>query len=207
MNKLIWGCRIFYISTMLLLFYVLDYYHFLILNITLAYIPFELAVFLHKKKRPAIIFWILAAAWLLFFPNAFYLVTDFFHLKQFNIYDYNGILQKDSLLWQSFTVMSGAVFFGLFVGNLSLRFILDAIKERTNWRESILVPIILLLSSYGIYLGRFDRLHTVHLLTEPSTVLRSILNVSGFQFEFIIYFFILQLMLYLMFRYFPKSTN
>ncbi|EIA20262.1 DUF1361 domain-containing protein [Listeria fleischmannii] len=207
MNKLIWSCRIFYLGAMLLLFFVLDYYHFLILNITLAYIPFEIAVFLHNKKRPAILFWILAVAWLVFFPNAFYLVTDFFHLKQFKIYDYNGILQKDSLLWQSFTVMAGTVFFGLFVGNVSLRFILDAIKERTNWREAILVPIILLLSSYGIYLGRFDRLHTVHILTEPGTVIRSILDVSSFQFEFIIYFFILQLMLYLMFRYFPSSRH
>ncbi|MBC1522009.1 DUF1361 domain-containing protein [Listeria aquatica] len=205
MKKLIWACRIFYLSLMLLLFFVLDYYHFLILNVTLAYIPFEIAVFLYHKKRNPFVFWIVAVAWLLFFPNAFYLVTDFFHLKQFRIYDYNGILKKDSFLWQSFSVMAASIFFGLFVGNLSLQFFLDASKERMKKdRTFLLLPLVLLLSSYGIYLGRFERLHTIHLITEPLEAVKSILDISSFQFEFIGYLFILQLLVYLMFRFFPK---
>ncbi|EUJ32200.1 hypothetical protein MFLO_07222 [Listeria floridensis FSL S10-1187] len=207
MRKLIWVCRFFYLGLMLLLFFVLDYYHFLILNITLAYIPFEIAVFLYRKKRNPWIFWLISIAWLIFFPNAFYLVTDFFHLRQIRIYDYYGILRKDSFLWQSFSVMAGSIFFGLFVGNLSLQFFLDAARDqmKKNW-TAVILPIVLLLSSYGIYLGRFERLHTVYLFTQPLETLNKILHVSLFQLEFICYMFLLQLAVYLMFRFFPKRS-
>lgn len=80
MTKAIWTCRAFLLGYFLVLHFTADTYTFLILNVGLAYIPFEIAVFLTKKPRVWWIFWPLGIVWLVFFPNAPYLLTDLLHL-------------------------------------------------------------------------------------------------------------------------------
>src|ERR1700741_1851339 len=56
---------------------------FLVWNLFLACIPLWITMFMRWQERafrPHFMFWIAAAAWLLFFPNSPYLITDFIHL-------------------------------------------------------------------------------------------------------------------------------
>ena len=46
------------------------------LNVLLAYIPIELSYLLNAEKRKRD--WLIGFAWLIFYPNAPYLFTDFF---------------------------------------------------------------------------------------------------------------------------------
>ena len=56
-------------------------YGFLIWNLVLAWMPFLLAWTAFQKPMVAIVY---GPLWLLFFPNAPYLVTDLIHLQPFH---------------------------------------------------------------------------------------------------------------------------
>ena len=56
-------------------------YRFLVWNLFLAWIPFGLALAVYDGHRRGRLRLGLAALWLLFFPNAPYIVTDFVHLQ------------------------------------------------------------------------------------------------------------------------------
>lgn len=94
MTKAIWTCRAFLLGYFLVLHFTADTYTFLILNVGLAYIPFEIAVFLTKKPRVWWIFWPLGIVWLVFFPNAPYLLTDLLHLQRLEIYGQKEYFQQ-----------------------------------------------------------------------------------------------------------------
>jgi len=56
---------------------------FLTWNLFLAWIPFLLAICVaavHARGGPRVLLWVLGAGWLLFLPNAPYILTDFIHL-------------------------------------------------------------------------------------------------------------------------------
>ena len=58
-------------------------FFFLPWNLFLAWIPFVLALALavvHVRRGPRPLLWSLGAGWLLFLPNAPYILTDFIHL-------------------------------------------------------------------------------------------------------------------------------
>ena len=58
-------------------------FRFLAWNLVLAWIPFLLAVALYdaaRRGRSSSFLWLLGGAWLLFLPNAPYIVTDFVHV-------------------------------------------------------------------------------------------------------------------------------
>ena len=58
-------------------------FFFLTWNLFLAWIPYVLAICVaavHGRGGPRPLLWVLGAAWLLFLPNAPYILTDFIHL-------------------------------------------------------------------------------------------------------------------------------
>ena len=60
-------------------------FRYLIWNLFLAWIPFALAVFVYdrwRRRRGGVLLVTLGALWLLFFPNAPYIATDFVHLQR-----------------------------------------------------------------------------------------------------------------------------
>ncbi|MFN6946699.1 MAG: DUF1361 domain-containing protein [Cytophagaceae bacterium] len=127
-------------------------YIFLIWNLFLALIPLGLAYKLYKvsKRYPGRYFLMLSLGimWLLFFPNAPYLITDFIHLKE---------TQLIPLWYDAFLLFSFAVT-GLLCGLISLHFVHEACQKIVNSRVSwIIVTFVLFLSGYGIYLGRVLR--------------------------------------------------
>lgn len=140
------------------------FYAFLAWNLFLAFIPLFLARCL-GPLRPGLPALLLLAAWLLFFPNAPYLVTDLLHLRA-----RPGVPQWfDLLLLLSFAMVA------LFAGFESLRAVHRWIDERFSPRTGWIAAVgFLFLSGYGVYLGRFQRWNSWDLLHHPAALLHDV---------------------------------
>jgi uncharacterized membrane protein len=100
--------------------------------------------------------------WLVFVPNAFYMVSDFVHLQEAGKTD----LLFDVVMFTSF-ILNGVIlgFMSVFLVHGQL------IKRISGTVAGLLVGIILFLCSFGIYIGRELRWNTWDLITHPSSVL------------------------------------
>jgi uncharacterized membrane protein len=137
-------------------------YLWLLWNLFLAWVPYGLAMvmsFLHA--RGAARWWSLlplGGAWLLVFPNAPYLLTDFIHLRP-----RHGIP-----LWFDAALLALFAATGWLLGLLSLEVWKRLLEERVGragaWGG---VALVSLLCGYGIYLGRVERWNSWDVLTDP----------------------------------------
>ena len=132
-------------------------FRYLIWNLLLAWVPFVLALLFYDGQRrgtraPALA--ALGALWLVFFPNAPYIVTDFVHLTR----DPLSPLWFDGLTIASFAAI------GLLLGLGSLYLVQSAVRRELGW---VVVGAALVLGSVGIYLGRFLRLNSWDFFTNP----------------------------------------
>ena len=161
---------------MVLLFFSLVYftenrYQFLILNVGLAYIPLEIA-WLYAKNKQKMVSIVLLISWLLFYPNAFYMLTDFFHLSAV------GMTISSPDVYFHFSLLTAGIMLGVFMGFESLTAVATKLKETIFGNNLLLLSgfyvIISLLSAYAIYLGRFLRIHTVYLLTDSIGTMRTV---------------------------------
>lgn len=142
-------------------------YGFLIWNLFLAWIPFliaEAAYTLTRNRRKWIYIAIPVAAffWLIFFPNAPYILTDFQHLAHSS-----GELP----VWYDVLMLVWFAFTGLLLGIVSL-FLMQEIVRREfgQWAGWTLVAAVATLSSAGIYMGRFLRWNSWDILRDPAGI-------------------------------------
>lgn len=144
---------------------------FLVWNLFLAWIPywltFTLPNDLHTRKRRWSVPLILVA-WLLFLPNAPYLLTDLLHLKP-----RYGVPH-----WYDVMLLSTFGFTGLMLGWISLQRVQIWLSWRLSpvWVWSIILSC-LLLCGYGVFIGRFQRWNTWDVLTNPFALLYDVQRV------------------------------
>ncbi len=160
----------------------------LVNNVFLAFVPVELSLHIAASRRPVVL-WLLFAAWLLFFPNALYVLTDYFHLAEVNPYvvmdsgRHVRILRPDLRIWLTFTVLSVTALVSVLFGIWSLDRVVEAVMTRFRRTSAAcrvsLVVAFAALASAGIYLGRFPRLHSIHLLTRPLVALERMEEACG----------------------------
>ena len=138
----------------------------LIWNLFLAWIPFLLAVAVYdgwRRRRSGGSLVAVGALWLLFFPNAPYIVTDFVHLEH----------NADAPYWYDAVTVSAFAWTGLLLGFASLFLMQTVVRQ---WRGVvsgwIFAGVALALGSLGIYLGRFLRLNSWDALEHPSVLPR-----------------------------------
>ena len=175
-------------------------------NVFLAYLPVEMS--LHVSwQRQAFVFWGMFVAWLLFYPNAPYVLTDYFHLAHVNPYVAKEggksirIVRPDLRLWLTFTVLSASAMVSAIFGAWSLDHVTGHLQARirrhdSGWRV-LFVAVLAALSSVGIYFGRFPRIHSVHLLTNPCHTLgKMATSCSLNMFEFVILLTLIQLVMW-----------
>ena len=175
-------------------------------NAFLAYLPVELSFHVSGKRRTPV-FWGLVAAWMLFYPNAPYVLTDFFHLAYIDPYVVreNGkitrIIRPDLRLWLTFTVLSVTAMVSAIFGAWSLDHVVGRLQERIRrtglvWQVPLVV-VFAALSSAGIYLGRFPRLHSIHLLTRPYHALEKMATACSLNmFEFVVMLTLIQVVVW-----------
>lgn len=152
-------------------FYLTDslLFGFLLWNLFLAAIPMGFALLFSAFDKTASK-WKMATVlgcWLLFFPNAPYILTDLLHL-----YPRRGVP-----FWYDLVLIFTFAWNGVMLGYLSLLFIHSKIEQlyskNTAWGFSL---VSLSMGAFGIYLGRFDRWNSWDIIQEPLPLLRDIAN-------------------------------
>lgn len=141
------------------------YYAFMLWNLFLAAIPLGISLGLRRTDR-LILALPLLAVWLLFFPNAPYVLTDLMHLSE-----HPGGVPKwlDLLMLLSFALVS------LGLGFQSLHIVQHWFARQYSHATAWCVSLGALgLSGFGIYLGRFDRWNSWDLLHRPAALLSRI---------------------------------
>ncbi len=152
-------------------------YLFLIWNLFLAWVPFYMISFIRAREKYAqrkTLVALAAGAWLLFFPNTLYIITDLFHLRP----------RSPIPLWYDLVLIFSFLWAGLVLGVKSLW---DLEKLLEQWLNKRLVRLLsvcfLFAASYGIYLGRFERWNSWDILTDPLLLLGSVWSHFSNPFE------------------------
>ena len=146
----------------------------LVWNLFLAWIPFVLAYLAYtlswKKRLLYLVIPVTAFLWLIFFPNAPYILTDLQHLAKES---------TSAPLWYDVIVMVWFSWTGLLLGLVSL-YLMHDIIQRTFGRMAgwTFVFIVSGLSSFGVYLGRFVRFNSWDLLNDPKEIVVTILGLA-----------------------------
>ncbi len=140
-------------------------YLFLGWNLLLAAVPLffaEVAV----RVRSSSLRYVAFAGWLLFFPNAPYLVTDLMHLHRGN-----------APLWYDLGLLSSFAVAGLLFAVASLipvhRFFQGRFGPSVGW---LTVFAACGLSGFGVYLGRFLRFNSWDVATRPGALAATLLH-------------------------------
>ncbi len=151
-------------------FYYTDTNVFLFLNwnLFLAFIPWALssvAMLKPKIQNNKITVIVLLLSWILFFPNAPYILTDLFHLR----------LKTSMPIWFDLLLILSFAWTGLLFGFLSLWDIEKILKKsiKNRWVTAISIGL-LLLGSFGIYVGRYLRWNSWDIISEPFGILYDI---------------------------------
>lgn len=146
------------------------FYLFVPENLLLAWVSLVVAWWL--KRRLQVSAWRTPAnlgltfVWLIFLPNSWYVLTDLIHLNPTG---------EVSLLYD-IAQIGTLVLCGFFLGFTSLYLIHRELEKRvSNWRAALYVGVIILLSSFGIYLGRVLRWSSWDVVSNPGGL---ILNIS-----------------------------
>ncbi len=141
-------------------------------NLFLAWIPFFISQAVNRMERffsKNLFFYGILLVWLLFFPNAPYILTDLFHLEK----------KQDIPLWYDLLLILSFAWNGLIIGYISLMQMEMQIRRRVNKKAaSIFVLGVLCLAAYGVFLGRFLRWNSWDVFTDPFTVAENILHMA-----------------------------
>jgi uncharacterized membrane protein len=142
-------------------------FYFLAWNLFLAWIPWWISAWLVRRDRKTWVIIVGFGFWLLFFPNSPYILTDLFHLRP-----RNGVPQ-----WYDLTLIISFAWTGLLLGLDSLRHIQTYLFDRWGKMWSAVSTLaILFLTSYGIYLGRFQRWNSWDLFTRPGSLIADVVD-------------------------------
>jgi uncharacterized membrane protein len=138
-------------------------------NLVLALIPLgasSLLSRLDRRRSPRLALLAVGAVWLLFLPNAPYILTDLFHFRA----------RPPVPTWFDLALLLSFAGTGLLAGYLSLaevhRVVAGRIGPRVAWAGAIGV---LFLSAFGIYLGRYLRYNSWEILTAPERLLADVI--------------------------------
>ncbi len=165
------------------------WYLYLVFNLALAAVPYVVAVAgtavlrrLGRQKARALVALPVAALWLLFYPNAPYILTDFIHVVERTYLRAvpEDALRVNALLWYDLLMTAAFAFIGHFMGLVSMWFIHDSLRR--VWGKTAAACLILaasLLAGFGIYLGRFSRLNSWDALLHPRRVLGEVVGAAA----------------------------
>jgi uncharacterized membrane protein len=132
---------------------------FLIWNLFLAFVPYIISKrideFQEMRRWKFILY---SLVWLLFIPNAFYIITDLFHLD----------MNENVPLWYDLALLLSCAWSGLLFGILSVRQMERLFEKNFNRRLDLFFSIpVMTLNGLGVYVGRYLRFNSWDILVNP----------------------------------------
>ncbi len=152
-----------------------DQYRFLLWNLFLAWLPLVVSMFslvltrIAKGAVLAVGLFVCGIAWLLLYPNAPYLTTDFIHL----IFSpsYGSSYELSLLLWFDLVLFFLFSWCGLLLGYLSMRHFHSIVSHYiASWVGWGFILIVSFLGGFGVYLGRVGRFNSWDVLSPFSLI-------------------------------------
>ncbi|WP_315793474.1 DUF1361 domain-containing protein [Paenibacillus sp. BIC5C1] len=193
-------------------------YQFLTWDIFLAWVPFIISSTIsyvsHKKLSSTSIalIGVMCVCWLFFLPNSAYLFTEILHA--FRYFDPQGETKfwVNIDFWYSLTLTFVVAILGLFLSICSIHQIHQLLNKRLNqFSGMVVVGVVLLLSSLGVYIGRFNRWNSWDLLKQPGLILKDIMTDSSagnsILIEFVAMVFVIQVLGYITLRILMGKSN
>jgi uncharacterized membrane protein len=158
-------------------------YRFLLWNLFLAWLPLLVSMSamlltrIAKGIDLAIGLTICGVIWLLLYPNAPYLTTDFIHLIFSPSYDYGGYEKDRLLLWYDLVLFFLFSWCGLLLGYVSMRHFHSIVSYYINaWVGWMFILVVSFLGGFGVYLGRIIRVNSWDVLFSPFRLVESVLE-------------------------------
>lgn len=157
-------------------------YLFIFWDTFLAWVPVGLAVILDvlfsytRKRIRVLLLIIVGAAWLFFYPNSPYLVTDLLHVFARYSFDPTKRFWSDIAFWQHLFTIFTIAMLGLLLGAYSLFSVQHLMRISFGVMASwIFAVLVLVLSSFGIYIGRFIRWNSWDVIMQPGHILQELI--------------------------------
>jgi len=136
-------------------------YYFLNWNLILALIPLFISIFISPdiiRKKSKILTAVLFIIWLIFFPNAPYIITDLYYLNN----------HSERMFWYDLITILIFSWTGLLAGFFSMDIIKESLFSRlSNIKSNVIICLLFFVSAFGIYLGRELRWNTWEIFVEP----------------------------------------
>jgi uncharacterized membrane protein len=145
------------------------YFSFLLWNLLLALIPivFSALAWVVSRSRWKLFALLFLLPWLLFFPNAPYILTDLLHLKS----------RVAMPLWYDMVMLLSFGLNGLFLGYISLVMVESVLERLFNRAFAVTGSLVFTFAAaYGIYLGRYHRMNSWDVWTDPLSIAHQILD-------------------------------
>ena len=191
------------------------FFDFLRSNLFIGSFPVIILAFvidIFQKRLHPFWFWAITAVWVLFYPNAPYMISDLIH----NSADPLDPADKQLIIFDTLIIFSIAML-SVFYGFLSLKIMFRVFEERysrkfANWA----ININLLLSSLGFYMGREllsaiklgnGYMYSWEIFLEPLKIIKTVWNAlwpigeHGAAYALIFLFWILQYLLLIIFKH------
>jgi uncharacterized membrane protein len=181
------------------------HFFFLNWNLFLAFVPWLFTVILtmstNLQKSRLAVFGMLGI-WLLFFPNASYILTDLFHLSH----------HSSMPIWFDLVLILSFAWTGLLYGFLSLWNLEELMEQFLSKRVIAALSVLLLfISSFGIYIGRYLRWNSWDILYHPTKLMEDIGNRMINPFDYLrtwgvtVFMGLFLTMLYFTFRFLRRK--
>lgn len=142
---------------------------FLAWNLFLAFVPYAISKHMSEasiKKRWKFLFY--SVVWLLFIPNAFYIITDLFHLD----------MNEGVPLWYDLALLLSFAWSGILFGILSIRQIEKLFEKNFNKKFDLLFILpVMALNGFGVYIGRYLRFNSWDVITDPLQLIQDIIHL------------------------------
>ncbi|NMA24980.1 MAG: DUF1361 domain-containing protein [Clostridiales bacterium] len=165
---------------------------FFVWNVFLAFLPLlfarMLGRYMSRDRRKTGVVILLAALWLLFFPNAPYMVTDLIYFGN-TAYFVSGGYTTSVLAWAKLVYIGFGVLFGVLLGLRSM-YEVHLILLRHKGRRPAYAAILAssLLSGFAIYIGRILRFNSWDVLRPLRMLAKIKAEVSAFTVVFSLFF-------------------
>ncbi|WP_159471035.1 DUF1361 domain-containing protein [Dyadobacter sp. 3J3] len=153
-----------------------------------------------SRRTPTFLLWIHLVIWLLFFPNAPYIVTDLLHLRA----------TPENMVWYDAVMIFTFAVAGFLTGLYSIRIVHRLLTHRWNqYAAWLIVALSMFLSGFGVFLGRYGRWNSWDIVSNPVALSRGILKsmIDPFAIKHTFTFSFVLMLLYFAFHIFAELNR